>query len=52
MSEGIAKVDTMMCYQCEVEEIDYDPVDIVHPLCEYCQSNFDDWLQDEITKLG
>jgi hypothetical protein len=52
MSEGNAKVDTMnKCYQCE-EPLDRDPVDEVHPLCNDCQYEFDDWLQFEMMMLG
>jgi hypothetical protein len=48
MSEGNAKVDTMNeCYQCQ-EQLTYDPVDYVHPLCTDCQNEFDDWLQFEM----
>jgi hypothetical protein len=52
MSEGNTKVDTMnKCYQCE-EPLDRDPVDEVHPLCNDCQYEFDDWLQFEMMMLG
>ena len=45
MSDPTATVDTMnKCYQCE-DELDYEPVDSVHPLCSDCQNEFDDWLQ-------
>ena len=52
MSDPVATIDTMTkCYQCE-EELTVDPVDEVHPLCEDCQNEFDDWLQFEMMKLG
>lgn len=45
MSDPTATVDTMnKCYQCE-DELTYEPVDEVHPLCSDCQNEFDDWLQ-------
>jgi hypothetical protein len=48
MSDPVATIDTMTkCYQCE-EALDYDPVDSVHPLCQDCQNEFDDWLQNEV----
>lgn len=52
MSEATATVDTMNeCYKCE-EELDYDPVDSVHPLCSNCQNDFDDWLQNEMMRFN
>jgi len=52
MSVGNAKVDTMnKCYQCE-EPLDYDPANSVHPLCQDCQYEFDDWLQYEMMRFG
>ena len=39
------------CYQCQ-ETLDRDPVDEVHPLCNECQNEFDDWLQNEMMMLG
>jgi hypothetical protein len=52
MSDPVAIIDTMnKCYQCE-ETLDYDPVDSVHPLCQDCQYEFDDWLQYEMMRFG
>ena len=34
------------CYKCEAE-IEAE-VGQVHPLCEDCQNDFDDWLQTEM----
>jgi Zn finger protein HypA/HybF involved in hydrogenase expression len=38
------------CYKCEakIEAI----VGQVHPLCDDCQNEFDDWLQHEMGMLG
>jgi endogenous inhibitor of DNA gyrase (YacG/DUF329 family) len=38
------------CYKCN-KELDRDPVDEVHPLCDFCQNDFDDWLQNEMMGL-
>jgi endogenous inhibitor of DNA gyrase (YacG/DUF329 family) len=52
MSDPTATVDTMnKCYKCQ-EELDYDPVDSVHPLCHDCQNDFDDWLQNEMMRFN
>jgi hypothetical protein len=47
MSDPVATIDTMTkCHQCE-EDLDRIPVDEILPLCETCQWEFDDWLQNE-----
>lgn len=51
MSEVAATIETMKCYKCE-DELDYDPVDYVHPLCNECQNEFDDWLQNEMMRFN
>jgi hypothetical protein len=52
MSEAIATIDTMNeCYQCQ-EDLGYDPGTSVHPLCQDCQYEFDDWLQYEMMRFN
>lgn len=51
MSEGKDTIDTMNeCYKCG-KEITTAIVDEVHPLCDTCQNDFDDWLQNEMMGL-
>jgi hypothetical protein len=39
------------CYKCEVEiEIDYELA--VHPMCDECQSDFEDWFSKQLAVFG
>jgi predicted amidophosphoribosyltransferase len=49
MAQIILKEQTT-CYQCEAN-IEAE-VGQVHPLCDDCQNEFDDWLQHEMGMLG
>lgn len=38
------------CYKCQAE-ISVPDKTVVHPLCESCESAFDDWFTQELNKL-
>jgi anaerobic ribonucleoside-triphosphate reductase len=38
------------CYKCETEVEAF--VGQVHPLCEICDSEFTDWFEQELARLG
>lgn len=38
------------CYKCETETEAF--VGQVHPLCEACDSEFTDWFDRELARLG
>lgn len=38
------------CYKCQAELADVSETD-VHPLCESCESAFDEWFTQELNKL-
>lgn len=48
MSEANDTIVTMnKCYKCE-EELSYDAGDSVHPLCESCEDDFNDWFMSQL----
>lgn len=51
MSEGNVIVIPMNnCYQCEVEI--EAPMDSVHPLCDECDVEFEDWFDQELRMVS
>jgi len=48
MSE--VKYDIFVCYQCEGNEVSA-PIGTVHPLCELCESGFDDWFALQLAQI-
>jgi hypothetical protein len=39
-----------VCYQCEANELSA-PVGTVHPLCEECGNDFDDWFSKQLSQI-
>jgi hypothetical protein len=50
--EVMSKVqyDSFVCYKCEANEVSA-PVGTVHPQCEACQEDFDDWFTRQLTTM-
>lgn len=41
---------TTECYKCQAE-MEVADTTTVHPLCEECESAFDNWFEQELNKL-
>lgn len=42
--------ETTTCYKCDTEIVAF--VGQVHPLCEECEQEFDDWFNRELGIFG
>ena len=48
--EVMEEKETTTCYKCDTEIVAF--VGQVHPLCEECEQEFDDWFNRELGIFG